>query len=130
MLDFGEKLKGGAQLVSGVHDEVFVESAEEAVMAEVQSFMSARSAEIFDGQTIGVEAPIADSWAGDVKVPGYTDTRSAENAKQINCLPHELMTRQSMAADLAGFLSGRYNFYSPFKKDCGRGRPVVRLTFI
>jgi DNA polymerase I len=86
MLDIGEKLKGRAQLVSCVHDEVILECAEddaEAVMAEVQSFMSARSAQIFNGQTIGVEAHIADSWAGDVRVPRYTDTRSTENATQI-----------------------------------------------
>jgi hypothetical protein len=85
MLDIGEKLKGRAQLVSCVHDEIIVECAEDdalAILAEVQQ-METRSAQIFDGQTIGVEAHVADSWAGDVKVPAYTDTRSTENATQI-----------------------------------------------
>jgi DNA polymerase I-like protein with 3'-5' exonuclease and polymerase domains len=77
LVDIGENLKGRAQLVSCVHDEVIVECAEddaELVMAEVQNFMSARSAEIFNGQPISVEAYVADSWAGDVKLP----TRSTE----------------------------------------------------
>ena len=43
--------------------------------------MTARSAEIFNCQAIGVEAHIADSWAG-VKAPRYTDDRSSENATQ------------------------------------------------
>lgn len=88
LLDIGEKLTGRAQLVSCVHDEIIVECAEddaEAIMAEVQNFMSARSAAIFNGQPIGVEAYIADNWGG-VKAPSlarYIDTRSTENATQI-----------------------------------------------
>jgi hypothetical protein len=63
---------------------VIVECAEddaETVMAEVQSFMSARSAEIFNGLAIGVEAHIEDNWAG-VKTTTFTETRSTENAPQ------------------------------------------------
>jgi len=85
LLDIGEKLKGRAQLVSCVHDEIIVECDEAdavAVMAEVQAIMETRSAQIFDGQTIGVEAHISDNWGG-VKVPPYTDARSTENATQI-----------------------------------------------
>ncbi len=85
MLDIGEKLKGRAQLVSCVHDEVIVECAEddaEAIMAEVQAIMETRSAQVFNGQKIGVEAHVEDNWAG-VKMPTYTDTRSTENAAQI-----------------------------------------------
>jgi DNA polymerase I-like protein with 3'-5' exonuclease and polymerase domains len=84
-LDIGEKLKGRAQLVSCVHDEIIVECDEAdavAVMAEVQAIMETRSAQICDGQTIEVEAHISDNWGG-VKVPTYTDTRSTENATQI-----------------------------------------------
>jgi len=84
LLDIGEKLKGRAQLVSCVHDEIIVECDEadaEAIMAEVQEIMEKRSAQIFNGQTIGVEAHIEDNWAG-VKVPTYTDTRSTEDATQ------------------------------------------------
>jgi hypothetical protein len=54
---------------------------------EVQAIMETRAAQSFNGQTIGVEAHVADSWAG-VKVPGYTDTRSTENATQ-SYSPHE-----------------------------------------
>ena len=76
MLDIGEKLKGRAQLVSCVHDEVIVECDEadaEAVMAEVQAIMMARSAFIFKGQKIAVEAHVEDNWAG-LRMP----TRSTE----------------------------------------------------
>ena len=79
MLDIGEKLHGRAQLVSVVHDEIIVECDEDdamAIMAEVQEIMMTRSAQIFNGQTIGVEAHIADSWGMDVKLPGYSETRS------------------------------------------------------
>jgi DNA polymerase I-like protein with 3'-5' exonuclease and polymerase domains len=87
LLDIGEKLKGRGQLVSCVHDEIIVECDEadaEAIMAEVQEIMSVRSAQIFNGQPIAVEAHIADNWAG-VKMPKgkYVDTRSTENATQI-----------------------------------------------
>ena len=70
------KLKGRAQLVSCVHDEIIVECDEadaEAIMAEVQEIMMTRSAQIFDGQKIGVEAHVEDNWAG-LRVP----TRSTE----------------------------------------------------
>ena len=81
LVDIGEKLKARAQSVSCVHDEVIVECAEddaEAVMAEVQEFMRARSAEIFNGQAIGVEAHVADSWAG-MKVPNSTRHRHPQH---------------------------------------------------
>lgn len=70
--------------MSCVHDEIIVECDEAdvlEVMTEVQAIMETRSAQSFNGQTIGVEAHVADNWAG-VKVPGYTDTRSTENATQ------------------------------------------------
>ena len=70
-IDIGEKLKGRAHLVSCVHDEIIVECDEAeavAVMAEVQKIMMAPSAQIFNGQTIRVEAHILDNWAG-VKMP-------------------------------------------------------------
>jgi DNA polymerase-1 len=76
LLDIGEKLKGRAQLVLCVHDEIIVECAEddaEAVLVEVQAIMETRSAQVFNGQKIGVEAHIEDNWAG-VKMP----TRSTD----------------------------------------------------
>jgi DNA polymerase-1 len=85
LLDIGEKLTGRAQLVSCVHDEIIVECAEydaDAVLAEVQAIMETRSAQVFNGQKIGVEAHVADNWAG-VKTPTYTGTRSTEDATQI-----------------------------------------------
>jgi DNA polymerase-1 len=84
LLDIGEKLKGRAQLVSCVHDEIIVECAEydaDAVLAEVQEIMEIRSAQVFNGQKIGVEAHVEDNWAG-VKMPTYTDARSTEDATQ------------------------------------------------
>lgn len=58
-------------------------------MAEVQGIMETRSAQIFDGQKIGVEAHVEDNWAGltapaELRSPGYTDTRSTENATQTD----------------------------------------------
>ena len=55
-----------------------------AIIAEVQQIMETRSVQIFDGQTIGVEAHVEDNWAG-LKIPEparYTDNRSTENATQ------------------------------------------------
>ena len=64
-------------------------------MAEVQAFMSARSAEIFHGQEIGVEAHIADSWGGIVTVPRFIDNGSTENApKQSWHFPHKAPARR------------------------------------
>ena len=63
MLDIDEKLKGRAQLVSCVHDEIIVECDEadaHAVMTEVQAIMETRSAQVFNGQKIGVEAHVAE----------------------------------------------------------------------
>jgi DNA polymerase I-like protein with 3'-5' exonuclease and polymerase domains len=74
LLDIGEKLTGRAQLVSCVHDEIIVECAEydaDAVLAEVQAIMETRSAQVFNGQKIGVEAHVEDNWAG-VKMPTRT----------------------------------------------------------
>jgi hypothetical protein len=71
LLDIGEKLKGRAQLVSCVHDEIIVECDEvdaESILAEVQVIMETWSAKIFNGQKIGVETHVKDNWAG-VKVP-------------------------------------------------------------
>ena len=76
LLDFCEKVKGRAQLVSCIQDEIIVECDETetvSIMAEVQEIMMARSAQILNGQTIGVEAHVEDNWAG-VKVP----TRNTE----------------------------------------------------
>jgi DNA polymerase I-like protein with 3'-5' exonuclease and polymerase domains len=67
LLDIGTKLKVRAQLVSCIHDQIIVECDETdavAVMAEVQEIMETRSAQIFDGQKIGVEAHVEDNWAG------------------------------------------------------------------
>ena len=67
LLDIGTKLTGRAHLVSCVHDEIIVECDEddaEAIMAEVQAIMETRSAQIFNGQKIGVEAHVSDNWAG------------------------------------------------------------------
>ena len=82
LLDIGEKLTGRAQLVSCVHDEIIVECAEddaEAVLAEVQTIMETRSAQVFNGQRFGVEAHVEDNWAG-VKIP----TRSTENGMALS----------------------------------------------
>jgi DNA polymerase I-like protein with 3'-5' exonuclease and polymerase domains len=71
LIDIGTKLKSRAQLVSCIHDEIVAERAEddaEAVLAEVQAIMTARSAQVFNGQKIGVEAHVEDNWAG-VKWP-------------------------------------------------------------
>jgi hypothetical protein len=57
----------------------------EDILAQVQQIMTTRSAQIFDGQAIGIEAHVEDNRAG-VKVPEptrYTDTRTTENATQI-----------------------------------------------
>jgi DNA polymerase I len=46
LLDIGEKLKGRAQLVSCIHDEIVVECNEAdamVIMAEVQEIMETRS---------------------------------------------------------------------------------------
>src|ERR1700738_426174 len=64
-------LPGRAQLVSCVHDEIIVEcdaADAEMIRAEVQAIMETRSAQIFNGQKIGVEAHVEDNWAG-VKLP-------------------------------------------------------------
>ena len=48
-------------------DEIIVECDEadaDAVMGEVQAFMETRSAQVFNGQKIGVEAHIEDNWGG------------------------------------------------------------------
>jgi DNA polymerase I len=67
LLDIGTKLTGRAQLVSCIHDEIIVECAgadAEAILGEVKAIMAARSAQVFNGQAIGVEAHVADNWAG------------------------------------------------------------------
>ncbi len=75
LLDIGEKLKGRAQLVSCIHDEVVVECDEAdamVIMVEIREIMETRSAQIFDGQKISAEAHVEDNWAG-VKMPARTE---------------------------------------------------------
>ena len=51
--------------MSCVHDEIIVECDEAdvlEVMTEVQAIMETRSAQSFNGQTIGGEAHVADNW--------------------------------------------------------------------
>ena len=75
LLDIGTKLKCRAQLVSCIHDEIVVECDEADVMeimAKVQEIMETRSAQIFDGQKISVEAHVEDNWAG-LKVQAQTE---------------------------------------------------------
>jgi hypothetical protein len=58
------------------HDEIIVECDEadaDAAMAEVQAITERRSAQVFNGQKIGVEAHIEDNW-GDVKIPTRSTT--------------------------------------------------------
>jgi hypothetical protein len=78
--------------------EIIVECAEddaEAVLAEVQEIMETRSAQVFNGQKIGVEAHVADSWAREDTNKKHRKRRGAVRMKDNTNLHMDTRTANS-----------------------------------